>query len=292
MNKQFSSRTSDSTQTDMELVQAALNGNKQALETLILRHQSYIYNIAWKMVLSPQDAEDVTQEVFIKVMTNLSSFEGRSSFRTWLYRIAVNYILAMKKRQLENIVSSFENYFDGLDEMPDHHLSLLEEQELQETITEVKLSCTAGMLLCLDREQRMIIILGDIFEIDHQLGAEIFGISPDNFRQKLSRARKDLYNWMNHRCGLVNTANPCRCPKKTKAFINAGWVDPQRLKFNAHYTKSIYEVVNKHTDSDCDKIEELHRSVFIEHPFQEPPSSKKIINEIIDNIFIKDLYKI
>ena len=276
----------------MELVQASINGNKKALEVLITRHQSYIYNIAWKMVLSPEDAEDVTQEIFIKVITNLSSFEGKSAFRTWIYRITVNYILAMKKRQMETIIHGFESYFDGLDALPDTALSILEEQELQETITDVKISCTAGMLLCLDREQRMILVLGDIFEIDHHVGAEIFDISPENFRQKLSRARKDLYSWMNRRCGLVNAANPCRCPKKTKAFINAGWVDPQGLKFNAHYTKSIYEIAHKSDESDCDKIEELHRRIFAEHPFQERPGSKKVLEELIHNAFFKEHYRL
>ena len=70
---------------DSELVTSAQQGNRAALESLILRHQGWIYNIALRMVGSPHDAEDVTQEILIKMLTKLSSFQGKSDFRTWLY---------------------------------------------------------------------------------------------------------------------------------------------------------------------------------------------------------------
>ena len=68
--------------SDNDLVQASLQGTKEALQHLVLRHQAFVYNVAWKMVLNPQDAEDITQEVFIKAITNLAQFQGRSAFRT------------------------------------------------------------------------------------------------------------------------------------------------------------------------------------------------------------------
>ena len=60
-----------SDQSDLELVQASLKGNKQSLESLILRHQPFIYNVSLKMTMSPQEAEDITQEVLLKVITSL-----------------------------------------------------------------------------------------------------------------------------------------------------------------------------------------------------------------------------
>lgn len=275
---------------DAELVQSSLSGDKKALETLLTRHQPFIYNVAWKMVLSPVDAGDITQDILIKVITNLSAFQGKSQFRTWLYRIVVNHILNMKKRQLEQIVTTFENYFDGLEQMPDYDLSDVEKSDLKETIEEVKISCSAGMLLCLDREQRMILVLGDIYEINHNLGAEIFNITPENFRQKLSRARRDLYNWMNNKCSLVNKANPCQCPKKTKAFIEQGYVDPKALKFNSNYKKKLNEVLNKDLSEECNTIEDLHQRLFQSHPFKEPVSSKEVFDEIVNNKLVKEIY--
>ena len=86
---------------DAELVEQAKNGDRAALEKLVLRHQAWIYNIAVRMVFQPHDAEEVTQEVLVKVITKLSTFKGESKFRTWLYRIAANHVLNMKRRSAE-----------------------------------------------------------------------------------------------------------------------------------------------------------------------------------------------
>lgn len=70
---------------DLACVQRAQSGSREALEEVIARHQGWIYNIVLRMLYYPQDAEDATQEILIKLITRLSTFEGRSSFRTWLY---------------------------------------------------------------------------------------------------------------------------------------------------------------------------------------------------------------
>src|SRR5215475_7491079 len=82
-------------QDDRALVAGAQQGDSRALEELVGRHQRWIYNIAVRMLGHPQDAEDATQEILIKALTRLSSFEGNSRFRTWLYRIVVNHVLNM-----------------------------------------------------------------------------------------------------------------------------------------------------------------------------------------------------
>ena len=275
---------------DAELVKLAIAGDKKALQSLIIRHQIFVYNLALKMTKSVEDAEDLTQEVFVKAITALSKFEGKSQFRTWLYRITVNHFLNTKKRKTELSVSGFENYFNSIDEMPVYELKSEEENDLSETIEELRINCTAGMLLCLDREQRMIYILGEMFDIDHKLGSEILGISPGNFRIRLMRARQDLYSWMNQRCGLVNKSNPCRCAKKTKAYIEAGYVDPNNLVFNARYKKRIYELSLKRAASISDTIEDLHRAIFQQHPLQEPLTTK-IVSEVLNNDIIKFILK-
>ena len=86
---------------DLQLVERARAGSREALGEIVARHQRWIYNVVLRMVYFPQDAEDVTQEILIKICTKLSTFEGRSSFRTWLYRIALNHVLSMKRRRGE-----------------------------------------------------------------------------------------------------------------------------------------------------------------------------------------------
>src|SRR2546429_6377975 len=100
----------DNAPTDLEdraLVARARAGDRKAREDLVERHQAWIYNIAVRMLYHPQDAEDATQEILIKVLTRLSSFEGRSSFRTWLYRIVVNHVLNMKRGRVEHASTDF-----------------------------------------------------------------------------------------------------------------------------------------------------------------------------------------
>src|SRR3989441_7060501 len=226
----------DSASTDPEdhaLVARAQSGEREALEDLVRRHQAWIYNIAIRMLAHPQDAEDATQEVLIKALTRLSSFEGRSRFRTWLYRIVVNHVLNMKRGRLEPEALTFGCYAHGLDSTPD--LDPPDEAsvpvDVRLVVDEARISCTAGMLLCLDRAQRLVYILGDILEVSDAVGAELLEVSRHNFRQRLARARRELHSFMNDKCGLVDPANPCRCEKKTRGFIQAGDVDPANLRF-------------------------------------------------------------
>jgi RNA polymerase sigma factor (sigma-70 family) len=274
-------------QVDSDLVKLAIGGDKKALQNLIIRHQLFIYNLALKMTKSVEDAEDLTQEVFIKAITALTKFEGKSKFRTWLYRITVNHFLNTKKSKAELKIIDFETYFNSIDNIPINELSITEQHELTDTIEEIRISCTAGMLLCLDRGQRMIYILGEMFDIDHNLGSEILGITAGNFRIRLMRARQDLYNWMNERCGLVNKSNPCRCSKKTRAYIDAGIVDPNNLIFNTRHKKKIYELSERNAVSITNTVEDLNKNIFQQHPLQESLTSTKIVDEIFNNNLIK-----
>src|SRR5205814_9483783 len=104
----------ESGSVDAELVEQAKNSDRAALEKLILRHQAWVYNIAVRMVFRPHDAEEVTQEVLVKVITKLSTFKGESTFRTWLYRIAANHVLNMKRRCAEMRTTTFLDDGDAI----------------------------------------------------------------------------------------------------------------------------------------------------------------------------------
>lgn len=276
--------------TDLELVRASCAGDRKALEMLILRHQPFVYNVALKMTMNPGDAEDATQEVLLKVITSISQFEGRSAFRTWLYRIAFNHILNMKARPQEQMFSTFEGFGEFLDAVPDSELTQEEALVMKATVEEVKFSCMSGMLLCLNREQRLVYLLGEVFEVDHNLAGELLEISPDNFRQKLSRARRDLYNFMHNRCGLVDKANPCRCPKKTRGLVQMGIVDPKQLKFNTHYLRRIRDLVPERADRMLGTYEEVGRQLFRDHPFQDSAASGRIVQDILNNETIREIF--
>jgi RNA polymerase sigma factor (sigma-70 family) len=269
---------------DGELVTQAKDGSREALEKLILRHQAWVYNIAVRMVFQPQDAEEVTQEVLIKAITRLSSFKGESRFRTWLYRITANHVLNMKRRGGESLPHTFASYATAINETPD--LDPPDPKavpvDVPLLVEEAKVSCTTGMLLCLDRRQRLIFTLGEIFGASDTVGGEILEMSPDNFRQSLARARRDLYQFMNNQCGLVNASNPCRCPKKTKGFIDAGHVDPHHLRFVPLHLRRIKDAAADAVREIENVVDGPYAAVFREHPFLEPADQIDWLRRLLD----------
>jgi RNA polymerase sigma factor (sigma-70 family) len=269
---------------DQSLVMRARSGDRKALQDLVQRHQGWIYNIAVRMLFHPQDAEDATQEILVKVLTRLASFEGRSSFRTWLYRIVVNHVLNMKRGRVEHASTDFGSYGAALDGTPDLDLADLkgESADTRLLVTEAMLSCTSGMLLCLDREQRLSYILGAIFEVSDTVAAEALEISPENFRQRLTRARRDLRNFMNDKCGLVNQANPCRCAKKTRGFIQAGHVDPENLLFVRERICEVREAAPRAYET-IKTLDDKCADIYRRHPFYKPRDLGQMLRQLLKN---------
>lgn len=277
---------------DCELIADALNGSHSALELLLKRHYNFIYNVALRYVLNPDDAQDLTQEVIIKVITRLAQFNGQSQFRTWLYRMVFNHFLNTNRRKMEYAVGSFDAYGAALDGITDKELSTEEEQEMRDKVEDAKIGCMTGMLLCLSREQRLIYVLGEIFEMDSKTGATLLDMSADNFRQVLSRARKDLYNFMHGKCGLVNAENPCRCPKKTRGFISAGWVNAQDLQFNNHFIARISAIAVEKSNRCDNLLEEQYGAFFKEHPYYNRDKSHELLHRLISDKTLKEIFSL
>jgi RNA polymerase sigma factor (sigma-70 family) len=257
---------------DLDLVRLVQSGSTAALELLISRHQRWIYNIALRMVFHPQDAEDATQEVLLKLVTKLSTFRGESQFRTWLYRLVVNHLLNLRRGRAEVRTITFEDYGRELDRTPEADLVAPESQQPDALllVDEAKIGCTSAMLLCLTREQRLVYVLGEIFGVTDRVGAELLEVSRDNFRQKLARARRDLCNFMQGKCGLVNASNPCRCSRKTQGFIQLGYIDPQNLLFAHARVVHVREVVERRSEQ-LEALYAEYAEIHRQHPFHESP---------------------
>lgn len=268
---------------DRQLVESSLNGDRKALNDLVKLHQPFIYNVAWKMTHDPNDAMDLTQETLLKVITKLSQFSFKSSFRTWLYRIVFNEFLQSKRRKGEQQFTSFEELGRGLDNIPNPDLTREEEIEYAEISKEMQVRCLSGMLICLNREQRLIYILGEVFGIDHNLGAEIFDISKQNFRIKLHRARKDLHSYMTDKCGLVNKNNPCRCPKKAKALKQMGMLDEQQMQFNIETKTKIADYVEEQHGNVRNAFEDKFTELFREHPAKDKFDKETVVSSILND---------
>jgi RNA polymerase sigma factor (sigma-70 family) len=268
---------------DSILVNEILGGKKSSLNGLILRHQPFIYNMAWKMTADPMKAEDLTQEALLKIISNLSSFKGESSFRTWAYRIVRNHFLNEQIKPSAVFADNFQDLGHMLDSSESVDLSAEEQEMKKEEIRELRLQCLSGMVLCLTNEQRLIYIIGDIFGADHNVGSEIMEMSADNYRKKLSNARKQLHNFMLNKCGLVNKENPCRCHKKVTVALAHGMVDAKNLLFNKTEYATFQQAIEPDMNYLVDESERLYTELHREHSYKTTFEKKNFLEAILES---------
>ena len=222
--------------TDEELqglVEKATAGDRQSLETVILSVQDSVFNLSLRMLGTFQDAEDAAQDILLKIITNLSSFRGESSFSTWVFRIAVNHLADYKKHMFAQLPLSFEFYGDDIrngkiQDVPD----LTQNVERAILAEELKLSCTNVMLQCLDPESRCIFILGTMFHVDSRIAGDILGITPEAYRQRLSRVRKKMAEFLSEYCGEYGQGS-CRCAGRVNYAIQNHRIAPGQLDFTS-----------------------------------------------------------
>ena len=214
-----------------DVARRAVDGDREALDSLVQTVQGDIYGLALRMLWNREDAEDATQEILVRVVTRLSQFDFRSKLKTWVYRVAVNYILDVRKSPVERMQLSFDRFAedlaDGLsaDGPMDAERSLLTE--------EVKIGCTLGMLQCLDRPHRLAYVLGEILDIPGPDAAEVLEISSDVFRKRLQHARAAILTFTRAYCGLVSDTAACACNRRVPAALGTGRVRAESVDFAA-----------------------------------------------------------
>jgi len=212
-----------------DLAREAIGGDRDALDRLVRALQGDVYGLALRMLWNREDAEDATQEILVRAVTRLAQFDFRSRLKTWVYRIAVNYILDVKKSPVEHMHLNFQRFADDLieglssDGPADSERSLL--------VEEVKIGCTLGMLQCLDRPHRLAYVLGEILDLSGPESAEALGISAELFRKRLQHARTAIEAFTRAYCGLASDSAACACHRRVPAALRLGRVRPDALDF-------------------------------------------------------------
>lgn len=205
-----------------DVARRAINGDRDALNSLVRQLQGDIYGLALRMLWNREDAEDATQEILVRVVTRLSQFDFRSRLKTWVYRIAVNYILDVKKNPVERMHLSFDRFAEDLGDGLSADGPLDAERSL--LVEEVKIGCTLGMLQCLDRPHRLAYVLGEILDMPGPEAAEALEISADVFRKHLQHARTAIVSFTRSYCGLVSDTAACACNRRVPAALRVGRV--------------------------------------------------------------------
>ncbi len=217
-----------------ELARRAADGDREALSALLREIQHPLYRLALRFLGHPQDAQDACQEILVRIVTHLGSFEGRSKFTTWAYTVATRSLLRAKRGFVEASVQGPEQFAAFLDAGMGEIDTTMEQAEYRMLCEEVRISCTYGMLLCIPRAQRAAYLLGDVIGLTDVEGAEILECSREAFRQRVSRARRTLRYVIENRCGLVDPANPCRCGRQIAASEQAGILRRDDLPLAEH----------------------------------------------------------
>jgi len=178
-----------------ELIQAAREGDHQAQSQLVSMYSGRIYNLGLRMLRNSEDAEDMLQETFITAFQKLGAFQGKSSFYTWIYRIATNIALGKLRQQAKFKVSysiqepEFENLYGmKISDWPEY-------VETKVTDEEFKIALKVG-LDDLDEKYRSVFVLRDLEGLSTAKTAEILDLSESNVKVRLMRARLFLRDSM------------------------------------------------------------------------------------------------
>jgi RNA polymerase sigma-70 factor (ECF subfamily) len=182
--------------SDETLASQARRGSRSAFVTLMERHQDRVYRLALRMSQNTSDAEEVTQETFLHAYSAIEWLQGAALFRTWLYRIAVNQVLMLRRSARRRPTQSLDALNSGVSgdamapivcaggDAPLGADELADQKAVADRIHEA--------LASLDEPYRAAIVLRDLEELSSEEAAQILGTSPEAVRQRAHRARVRL----------------------------------------------------------------------------------------------------
>jgi len=173
-----------------EVVERACSGDPEAFEELYRLASGFVYSVALRITNNRQEAQEVTQDVFVKVFSSLRKFQFRSSFSTWIYRIAANTAInAARKRAKElNRRGDFDTALRVTSNGPDARDKIEEKR---------KKSVVSALLDMLSPEHRAVITLREIEGLSYDEISRTLGINVNTVRSRLKRARESLM-----KCGM------------------------------------------------------------------------------------------
>ncbi|MGI6200809.1 MAG: RNA polymerase sigma factor [Christensenellales bacterium] len=262
-----------------EWIDRAIAGDREALAALIASVQDMVFNLSLRMLGTVPDAEDATQEILIKVMTNLSAFRRESALSTWVFRIAANHLRSYRKGMFAQRPLSLEAYGEDIASGRERDVPDMSGGVDHELLSrELKLSCSNVMLQCLDADSRCVYILGTMFRLDSRIAAQILQITPEAYRQRLSRVRKRMAAFLAQYCGLSGTGG-CACQRRIHYAVATHRLDPQQLDFSSMEPCRYEEIV------DCtEAMEQLdaRSQVFADFPaYRAPRDVERWVRELI-----------
>lgn len=177
---------------DRDLVERARQQDLAAYDELIRRYQRKIYQLVYNMTSNREDAEDLTQDVFVKAYQALRHFKGDSSFYTWVYRIAVNRTINYLKKRKRGAALSLDDMDQAVERDPDYvELRARESPVRDASLSELQKKLNEA-LQTLSEKHRTVVVMHDIQGVPHEEIARVLGCSEGTVRSRLFYARQEL----------------------------------------------------------------------------------------------------
>ncbi len=173
-------------QEEQELIRSILAGSSEAFEQLIAPYGDRLFNTLSHILRSPEAAEDVLQDALVQAFVKLNTYQGKSSFYTWLYRIAVN--LAFSYRRRERPMISMDSQKSELGDEPVSTMDAVDAESLRSERAELLYAAIGDLA----EEFRAVIILREIEGCDYETIGDILQINPGTVRSRLHRGRMQL----------------------------------------------------------------------------------------------------
>ena len=181
---------------DWGIVQRVQAGKVGAFDLLVQKYREHIFSVIYNMTSNREDASDLTQETFIKAFQAIGRFKGKSSFFTWIYRIAINHTMTfLKKRNRRRFIS-----YEKIDEEVSRteifeHLTAKSRSEKGVLVSELQEKLNDA-LQKLSYKHRTVVILHEIQGLEHSEIAEITKVSVGTVRSRLHYAKQQLQSYL------------------------------------------------------------------------------------------------
>lgn len=181
---------------DRQLVKKATGGDQAAYNSLVERYQGKIYALAYNMTGNNADAEDLVQEIFLKAYRYLPRFKQKSSFYTWLYRIAVNHTINFLKKRDRRTFYSLDDVDNNIEKDADYmELSSRSGPFRDTSLSELQKNLNAAIQKLSDKH-RAVVVLHDIQGVPHEEIAKMLNCSHGTVRSRLFYARQQLQSYL------------------------------------------------------------------------------------------------
>jgi RNA polymerase sigma-70 factor (ECF subfamily) len=182
----------DAASADWALVQQCATGDEDACARLVTDHQRMVYQLGLHLLGDPQEAADLSQEVFLRIFRTLSQFRGQSTLRTWIYRIVVNQASNRQRwwrRRRRGQQVPLEEHTAAHGELPESRSYAMPDQVLQQRETAGRVWKALNHL---PFDQRAVIVLREIDGLSYEEIATSLGVAVGTVKSRLARARGSL----------------------------------------------------------------------------------------------------